>query len=405
MQCKALRDSAREIQSFDVAYFMASVDTLEDNTAFAAEHAAGFPILADPEKTMVDAYGALMGVISSSSLERTSVSTYRFVLAFCGGLIVQKFTEPLVAFFGGTETQLIDGVEQVVVLDKQTGFFWTVVCYAVAAVILFLITFATTKERVVPEQKSNSKFRQDFWDLLRNRAWLVLLVVGLFQILAGWTRGSAIAFYFTYYVESPFGNFLAVSTVAGILGMLMTKRLTSIFGKKLLMILANALVALLTFFFMFVQREQVALMYGLNICLAFVGGPIPVLLWAMYADAADYSEWRFHRRATGLVFSAATFSQKLGGALGAALPGWMLAWYGFLAPIDGVQQVQSEQTIHGIVLMMSVIPAIFLVMGVVALLFYNISEKLLVEIERDLLERKSSAISVDQRFDTTSENN
>ena len=62
MQCKALRDSAREIQSFDVAYFMASVDTLEDNTAFAAEHAAGFPILADPEKTMVDAYGALMGV-------------------------------------------------------------------------------------------------------------------------------------------------------------------------------------------------------------------------------------------------------------------------------------------------------------------------------------------------------
>ena len=62
MQCKALRDSAREIQSFDVAYFMASVDTLEDNTAFAAEHAAGFPILADPEKTMVDASGALMGV-------------------------------------------------------------------------------------------------------------------------------------------------------------------------------------------------------------------------------------------------------------------------------------------------------------------------------------------------------
>ena len=62
MQCKALRDSAREIQNFDVAYFMASVDTLEDNTAFAAEHEANFPILADPSKEMVDAYGALMGV-------------------------------------------------------------------------------------------------------------------------------------------------------------------------------------------------------------------------------------------------------------------------------------------------------------------------------------------------------
>ena len=62
MQCKALRDSAREIQNFDVAYFMASVDTLDDNTAFAAEHEANFPILADPSKEMVDAYGALMGV-------------------------------------------------------------------------------------------------------------------------------------------------------------------------------------------------------------------------------------------------------------------------------------------------------------------------------------------------------
>jgi len=61
MQCKALRDSAREIQNFDVAYFMASVDTLEDNTAFAAEHEADFPILADESKEMVDAYGALMG--------------------------------------------------------------------------------------------------------------------------------------------------------------------------------------------------------------------------------------------------------------------------------------------------------------------------------------------------------
>ena len=346
-------------------------------------------------------YGALMGVISSSSLERTSVSTFRFILAFCGGLIVQKFTEPLVAFFGGTETQLIEGVEKIVVVDKQAGFFWTVVCYAVVAVILFLITFATTKERVVPEQKTNSKFRQDFRDLLSNRAWLVLLAVGLLQILAGWTRGSAIAYYFTYYVNSSFGNFLAVSTVAGILGMLMTKRLTAIFGKQLLMILMNLAVAVLTAMFVFLRSDQVTLMYVLNICLAFVGGPIPVLLWAMYADAADYSEWKFHRRATGLVFSAATFSQKMGGALGAAIPGWMLAWYGFVAPIDGVQQVQSESTINGMVLMMSLIPAAFLVAAAVSLMFYNINEKLLHQIEVDLRDRKSRADSNGNQFDAT----
>ncbi|MFT5300180.1 MAG: GPH family glycoside/pentoside/hexuronide:cation symporter [Mariniblastus sp.] len=333
-------------------------------------------------------YGALMGVISSSSLERTSVSTYRFILAFCGGLIVQKFTEPLVAFFGGYEIQIIEGVEKVVVLNKQAGFFWTVVCYAIAAVILFLITFATTKERVEPVQKENSKFRQDFKDLLQNRAWLVLLAVGLFQILAGWTRGSAIAYYFIYYVDSSFGNFLAISTVAGILGMLMTKRLTAIFGKKMLMIMMNVAVAVLTSMFFFLKADQVALMYGLNITLAFVGGPIPVLLWAMYADAADYSEWKTHRRATGLVFSAATFSQKMGGALGAAIPGWMLGYYGFLAPIDGANQIQTPETIGGIILMMSLVPACFLLVAAGALAFYNINDSTLLVIESDLQKRK-----------------
>ena len=84
MQCKALRDSAREIQNFDVAYFMASVDTLEDNTAFAAEHEANFPILADPSKEMVDAYGALMGVGFANRLTRVLLSALVAVFALGG---------------------------------------------------------------------------------------------------------------------------------------------------------------------------------------------------------------------------------------------------------------------------------------------------------------------------------
>lgn len=333
-------------------------------------------------------YGALMGVISPNSLERTSVSTFRFVLAFFGGLVVQKLTEPLVEFFGGVKSVMVDGVATEVV-DKQTGFFWTVVCYASAAVILFLITFLTTKERVQPEQKKNSKILQDVSDLLKNRPWMVLLAVGLFQILSDWTRGSAIAYYFTYYVDQQFGNFLVMATIAGIAGMMMTKPLTRIFGKRWLMILMNLGKALITICFLFIEPDQVWLMYTLNTLAAFISGPIPVLLWAMYADTADYSEWLHHRRATGLVFSAATFAQKLGGAIGAAIPGWMLSAYAFKAPVDGVNQVQAESTINGIILMMSVIPAAFLGAAIVALFFYNISEKLLRQIEADLRARKS----------------
>ena len=59
IQCKAIRDSSDEIKSFDVAYFMASVDSVEKNTEFAKEYELDFPVLADPEKTMTQAFGVL----------------------------------------------------------------------------------------------------------------------------------------------------------------------------------------------------------------------------------------------------------------------------------------------------------------------------------------------------------
>jgi GPH family glycoside/pentoside/hexuronide:cation symporter len=321
-------------------------------------------------------YGALMGVISSNSIERTSVSTYRFVMAFLGGLIVQKFTEPLVEYFGKG--------------DLQVGFFWTVACYAITAMFLFLITFALTRERVQPQQKSATHLWKDVEDLFCNRPWVVLMVIGLFQILAGWTRGSAIAYYFTYYVGSTFGDFLAYGTIASIAGMLTTKYLAAWLGKCRLMIVLNLLVALLMSLFYFFGPEQVFAMYALHMTIAFISGPIPVLLFSMYADAADFGEWKNGRRATGLVFSAATFSQKLGGAFGSALPGLTLALCQFQAPIEGVRQTQSATAIQGIILMMSLIPAGLTLLGTLALLFYNLKDSMLVEIETELKTRKQS---------------
>jgi GPH family glycoside/pentoside/hexuronide:cation symporter len=338
-------------------------------------------------------YGALMGVISSNSLERTTVSTYRFVLAFCGGLVVQKFTEPLVKFFGGSKEVVVDGVSKTVAADPQTGFFWTVVCYALAAIVLFTITFLTTKERVEPEQKHNTAFWRDVMDLFQNRPWLVLLVVGLFQILAGWTRGSATGYYFYYFVgggNTDFGTFLVAGTIGSIAGMLLTAPLVRIFGNKLLMILIMAANGLCMAGFFLLGPDQIALMYTLHVLGAFLSGPMPILLWAMYADVADYSEWVHHRRATGLVFAAATFSQKLGSALGAAVPGWALAAFSFQAPIDNVRQVQTQQTIEGIIALMSLVPAGFLACGCIAMMFYNITPKFLIQIEKDLRARKAT---------------
>jgi GPH family glycoside/pentoside/hexuronide:cation symporter len=411
-------------------------------------------------------YGALMGVISASSLERTSVSTYRFVLAFVGGIIVQYFTLDLVGFFGGTESVMVDGKETTRVLDEQMGFFCTMVVFSVAAVILFLITFATTKERVLPEVQKTSTYQADlkflltstklhqviigglsllailatqfslvvlpwivgvyfilsmaglllkflnqssdqseldvqqssleldFNDLLANRPWMVLFGFGLFQLMGAFVRGGAILYYFKYYCnnESVVPSFFVAGSLAAIAGMLLTKKLTSIFGKKMLMIYMNLGVAAITAAFFLLNPDDTIWMFALYIASSFIGGPSPVLLWSMYADTADYSEWRTRRRATGLVFSAATFSQKMGCAVGAAMTGFALEFFQYAEPVDGVEQLQAAVTLNGLCMMMSVIPAGFFLAAAICLAFYSISDRVLDEIECDLQARKNGQV-------------
>lgn len=408
-------------------------------------------------------YGALMGVISPNSLERTSVSTYRFVLAFLGGIVVQYFTLDLVAIFGGTETVIVDGVSKEVVIDQQAGFFWTMFAFSVAAVVLFLVTFATTKERVQPKVElattykadwyflrtsiklhqimliglallialstafdpaalpwiagsyvalslvmlgvravslksddqatEQSTFELDFNDLLQNRPWMVLFGFGLFQLMGAFVRGGAILYYFKYYVGDA-GHapaFWVSGSIAAIVGMLLTKHLTALFGKKMLMIYMNVGTAICMAAFLFIRPDQVPLMFAAHIAGSFIGGPSPVVLWAMYADAADYSEWRNNRRATGLVFSAATFSQKMGCAVGAAMTGFALDFYRYTPPIDGVDQAQTEVTLTGLKMMMSMIPAGFYLAAAVCLVFYQINETVLRQIESDLRSRTTDS--------------
>lgn len=411
-------------------------------------------------------YGALMGVISASSLERTSVSTYRFVLAFVGGIVVQYFTLDLVAFFGGTESVMVGSKETTRVLDEQMGFLCTMVVFSIAAVILFLITFATTKERVLPEVQKTSTYQADlkflltstklhqviigglsllailatqfslvvlpwiigvyialslaglllkfinqgsdgaevgvqqssleldFNDLLANRPWMVLFGFGLFQLMGAFVRGGAILYYFKYYCnnEEVVPSFFVAGSIAAIAGMLLTKKMTSIFGKKMLMIYMNVGVAVVTSAFFLLNPDDTIWMFALYITSSFIGGPSPVLLWSMYADTADYSEWRTRRRATGLVFSAATFSQKMGCAVGAAMTGFALEFFQYAEPVDGFEQLQAAVTLNGLCMMMSVIPAGFFLAAAVCLAFYSISDRVLGEIECDLQARKNAEV-------------
>ena len=413
-------------------------------------------------------YGALLGVISPSSEERTTVSTYRFVAAFCGGLIVQYCTLHLVQFFGGgTTTVLVDGVEKDVVLNEPAGFFWTMVVFSLAAVVLFLICFATTKERVQPRETENSTFpsdlrfvltstklhqiilsglailallasefsasgfkwvgigyvtasvlalivrisvrrntrhhfeshmptstfQLDFEDLIHNRPWMALFAFGLLQLMGAFVRGGAILYYFKYYCGDAgiAPAFWVSGSFAAIAGMLLTKRMTKRFGKRSLMIYMNISVAATMAAFVFLKPDQLAWMFALHIGASFIGGPSPVLLWSMYADAADYSEWKNGRRATGLVFAAATFSQKLGCAIGSATTGFALDLYRYTPPVNGVDQPQSDTTLTGLCMMMSLIPATFFSLAAVSLAFYNIDEQTMNRVESELKIRREES--------------
>jgi GPH family glycoside/pentoside/hexuronide:cation symporter len=129
------------------------------------------------------------------------------------------------------------------------------------------------------------------------------------------------------------------------------------------------------------------LIYGTQLVGSFFNGPLNPLIWAMYADTADYGEWRFGRNTTGLIFSAGTFSQKTGWAVGGAVAGWLLAYYGFNADLP----LQSASTLKGIVWMMSLLPAIASIATAVAMLFYPLNEKTQATIEAELKERRAAA--------------
>jgi GPH family glycoside/pentoside/hexuronide:cation symporter len=321
-------------------------------------------------------YSALMGVMSPSSAERTSLSTYRFICAFSGQFLIALLVVKLKDFLGGG--------------NEAAGFRYTMLLFSVVSVAMFLYTFAMTRERVQPPADQVSSLREDVKTLLRNGPWVVLFFSALFTLTNTAVRGASIIYYFKYIVrdESKAALYMSAGSLAFIAGAVSTKLFLRWFERRPLMIWLALLNAVTMASFYFVNPHALWLLHTLNILAAFLVGPTPAILWSMYADTADYGEWKFGRRTTGLVFSASVFSQKLGLAIGAALAGWMLDYYGFVA-----NAAQNGRTLHGINLMFSVGPASFAILGGLAIFFYPLTEAQVKTIERDLTARKGPAVA------------
>ena len=312
-------------------------------------------------------YGALLGVVTADSQQRTTLTSFRFIGAFSGGTLVAYMTPKLVAFLGQG--------------DEALGWQLTMTAYGFVALVLFLVTFLATKERIAPPVGQKTPIAQDIKDLLSNKPWLVLFALALIIMLTITLRGSVGTFYFKYYVgrEDLIADFLTIYMISLALGAASTPLLSRFFDKRTLLIILMSLVSVLSAAFFFVPKDAIWLMYSLQFAIGLCLGPKSPLVFSMYADTADYSQWRNGRRATAMIFSAASFSQKLGGAMAGAMIGWMLGALGYVA-----NQEQNAGSELGIVLLMTLIPAAFALLAVIVVRFYSLNEKQVKQIQSEL---------------------
>jgi GPH family glycoside/pentoside/hexuronide:cation symporter len=256
-------------------------------------------------------YNALSGVMSSDPQERTTINSLRFIFAFGGSTLVTAATPSLVKWLGNG--------------DERYGWPLTMAFWGVAASLLFALSFFNTRERVVPAAGQESNVQQDVKDLTRNAPWMVLFFLALIIMLTITLRTATAAYYFKYYVKRPelLAAFMPAYMAAAAVGAAITPILTRFVEKRVLLMFLMATTGVLSIAFFFIPSDRIAWMFGLQIAIGLVLGPKSPLAFAMYADTADYNEWRTGRRATAMTFAAATFSQKLGTALAAVMMGWV----------------------------------------------------------------------------------
>lgn len=316
-------------------------------------------------------YGALSGVMTSDSVERTSLNSYRFVLGQSAALMVQALTLPLIAFFGAG--------------DKAAGYQMTMGLFSLVAIGMFYVTFYNTKERIEPVQTEATPLKDDLKDLMSNKPWIILFLMGLVTFIFLSLRIAVGLYYFQYYVgdEGLFSMFAVLGTIGLIIGIPLSKPLTKKFGKRNTYIASNILSGITVLALFLPGPEDYYIAYALSALIGFFNGPGVPILWAMYADTADYSEWKFGRRATGIVFSAATFGQKFGWGIGGAITGWLLALFNYTP-----NEVQTADTIFGIKLMLSIIPGILMILSAGFLFFYDLTEPFMEKIQTELSSRR-----------------
>lgn len=346
-------------------------------------------------------YSALSGVITGDMKERNSMSAYRFVAVMFAQFFVQVFMLGIIKSAGNG--------------DKAVGIEKVMTVLAIVGTIMLLITFLTTKERIIPKPEQKSSIKEDLTDLMKNRPWVIMLTLTTLVFITLAMKGGSYVYYFENYVDKEkltlyiqpilnvlsdvglnyfgtdavsagFGLFNAGGIIFMIVGITLSKTLADKYGKRNIFGLFLFVSTLFIMAFYFFPPTSIGLMFFSQILHGFFYGITIPILWAMIADVADYSEWLNNRRATAIIFSAMMVGLKAGLSIGGALTTLFLGYFQYVPN----SLTQTETAINGIKLLVSIFPAIPFLIGVVLLCFYKINKKMEVQMEADLKERRTN---------------
>ena len=345
-------------------------------------------------------YSALSGVITGEMAERNSLSSYRFVAVMFAQFFVQVFMLGIIKSAGNG--------------DKAIGIEKVMTILAIVGTVMLLITFFTTKERIVPKPEQKSSVKEDLGDLIKNKPWLIMLTLTTLVFITLALKGGSYVYYFENYVDKEqltifiqpilnilsslglnhfgddpisagFGLFNAGGIIFMIVGITLSKKLADKYGKRDIFRFFLFISTLFIIAFYFYPPQSVSLMFLSQIFHGFFYGITIPVLWAMIADVADFSEWKTNRRATAIIFSAMMVGLKTGLSIGGPLTTSLLGIFNYIP--NSLQQ--PESAVNGIKLLVSIYPAIPFLLGVGLLFFYEIDKKMEIQIESELKQRRS----------------
>ena len=309
-------------------------------------------------------FNTLSALITKNQDDKTSLATMRQFFGFMGPLVVSGITIPLVNLLGG----------------GQKAWSTVAAIYGIVGAAIYLLVYFTTKEMNVEETRQKKEKQKGegvaatlkaLKALTKNQYWVIVLLI---QLLIFISYGiSSVQTYYCLYIlgNDNLTSILSIaSQIPNIALCFVIPGLANKFGKRNVS-MAGCVLAFVGAALMWLNPSSVTFLV-IAIVLKTAGlAPICILVFAMLGDTAVYGEWKTNTKNEGLIFSACTFAEKVGNALGAALISFLMAATGF---IEGAL-VQPESALFGMKLGMIGGPMVIAALVFVLLKFYHLDEE------------------------------